>query len=231
MFRIDLQVQIHVPDTMCAEGDLDGRDDAEPRERGPASGGRERLPQHPAGIARPSRSSRPASRCRTSASDSDHGVPRARTAWRRRASTSKTSSSCAELVEVLTAARDRRTSSRQTLRASRSAPDRPYRRWRRPRAPPTCRRSWRRRAGRRRASSDNEAAGARSGGARRGDLRGADRSRPKLRRRKRSVSRRRTRSKRRASRGPSGYEAQTDASAQTATAMVAVAQGCEPKAT
>ncbi|MFN8027741.1 MAG: hypothetical protein U0W40_15690 [Acidimicrobiia bacterium] len=48
VFEIDLQVQIHVPDTRT-QGDLDGRHDAQPRERGAAERGGQPLPQHAAG--------------------------------------------------------------------------------------------------------------------------------------------------------------------------------------
>ena len=47
-----------------AEGHLDGRHDAEPRQRGAAGGGRQPLPQHAAEPARRCASSRPARRCR-----------------------------------------------------------------------------------------------------------------------------------------------------------------------
>ena len=49
------------------EGDLDGRHDAQPRERGAAERGRQPLPQHAAGARGGASSSRPARRCRHAA--------------------------------------------------------------------------------------------------------------------------------------------------------------------
>ena len=76
-----------------AEGDLDGRHDAEPRQRGAAVGGRQPLPQHAAGRSRRSRSSRPASEVQRAAFEAITRVPRPATRWRPGASTSRTSCS------------------------------------------------------------------------------------------------------------------------------------------
>ena len=72
---IDLQVQIHVPDTQGAEGDLDGRHDAEPRQRGAAGGGRQPLPQHAAGARGGASSSRPATQVQAGRVRGHHRVP------------------------------------------------------------------------------------------------------------------------------------------------------------
>ena len=53
IFKIDLQVQIHVPDTQGAAGHLHGGHDAEPGQRGAAGGGRQPLPRQAAEHAAP----------------------------------------------------------------------------------------------------------------------------------------------------------------------------------
>ena len=92
VFRIDLQVQIHVPDTRGAEGHLHGRHDAEPRQRGAAGGGGQPLPQHAAGLGGGAVHRDPCRRCRRARS---RRSPRTspRTTSRRAACTSRTSSS------------------------------------------------------------------------------------------------------------------------------------------